>query len=320
MKTLGVVLLLPLLLGACDLFYDPAAPPFDDRIALMRTVDDIFGDLHGGVEMTVLDNGSRHFLLVHGRDRHGEERTVAFDSRLRVRMNRPHLWEIRNAYVDVNRNFVIDQTLFSGGDFSLLDDDVYSGAPPGFPAGGIATAAGTVIARVENSVLRAGPRYADDWSVSDNNEADTNVHPDPVDPNPLDGFEMRAAQHDSGRNRSGLVLWNSAISRMFVIEISAQLAEEMQAGGHAGSYVTDEAPHLVLSADQHSPLFYTRRGVVLLHDSGEHRVYDIGSGRRTASYDAGRSGDFAFAYSPDGKWVYWLDLSRRTLYKGRTWW
>ena len=314
MKALGVVLL-PLLLGACDLFHDSALPPFDDRIALTRTVDDIFGDLHSGAEMTLLDNGSRHFLLVRGRDRNGEERTVAFDSRLRVRMNRPPLWEIRNAYVDVNGDFVIDQTLFSGGDFSLLTNDVYGGTPPAFPAGGIATAAGTVIVRVQSSVLRAGQRYAGDWSVSDTEVRDTQVHPDPDN-----GFELRSAQHDSGRNRSGLVLWNSEISRMFVIEISAQLAEEMQAGTFAGSYVTDDAPHLILSTDEHSPLFYTRRGVVVLHDSGEHRVYDIGSGRRIASYDAAGSGDFSFAYSPDGDWVYWLDLSRLTLYKGRTWW
>ncbi|TVR30094.1 MAG: hypothetical protein EA404_13680 [Spirochaetaceae bacterium] len=325
MATVRALLLLPLLLllGACDLFYDPAAPPFDDRIVLMRTVDDIFGDLHSDVEMTVLDNGSRHFLLVHGRDRHGEERTVAFDSRLRVRMNRPHLWEVRHAYVDVNGDFVIDQTLFSGTDFSLLSDNVYSDPPPNFPAGGIATAAGTVIVRVENSVLRAGPLYGDDWNFSDIDSEyveDIDVHPGPVDPDPLNGFELRAAQHDSGRGRSGLVLWNSEISRTFVIEISAQLAVDMQAGDFAGSHVTDEAPYLVLSANKDSPVFYTRRGVVLLHDSGQHRVYKMDSGRRSASYDAGRSGEFAFAYSPDGDWLYWIDLSRRTLYKGRTWW
>ncbi|TVQ37907.1 MAG: hypothetical protein EA384_10485 [Spirochaetaceae bacterium] len=311
--------LLPLLLGACQLFIDPAAPPFDDRLVLTRLVDDIFGDLRDETEMTVLDNGSRHFLLVRGRDRHGQQRTVAFDSRLRVRMNRLHLWDQDSAFADLNGDFVVGHSLFSGSDFRLLSDNVYGDPPPEppeFPATGIQTAAGTVIVRVDSNVLQAGPLYAADWSV-----ISTEIRNIPLNADPAGGFEWRSARHDPGRGRSGLVLWNSEIKRTFVIEISAQAAAEMQDGSFpGGAHVTDELPHLIISTNEHSPVFYTRRGVVVLHDRREHRVYHRATGRRIATYEYGNGGDFSFAYSPDGKWVYSMDHSRRRLYKARTWW
>jgi|GEM_PF-4114509 len=307
------------LLGACELFYDPAAPPFDDRLMSTVMVDDVFGDLRrSDVEMTVLDNGSRRYLLVRGRDKGGGERTVAFDEDLKVRMSRSDVWDIRNAFVDVNGNFVVERMLFDRG-FSLEEEEIYDNPPDSERVTGVATPSGVVLLGVENHSLEAGPLYDSDWN-GPSGISSNDIHPD-ADANAREGFRLKAAQHDVGRARSGLVLWNDALSRVFVIEVSASLAVDMQDPGLAGgTFVTDEARYITVSARDYDPVFYTRRGVVVLRDKRDHEVFDIDSGERLDTYHVASNAEFAFAYSPDGRWVYTLDKSRLRLYKARTWW
>lgn len=325
---LTLILALTALLGGCQLFYDSAAPPFIDRLAATRTVDGFFGDLGASeADMHVLDNGSRHFLLLRAFDKSGVWRTVAFDGSLRVREQRTDLWELRNSFVDVNGDFVIGTFLFSGADFSFQGEQSYDR-----PNNHRVTALLTddlrlvVIAVSEddaqNAALRAGPAYDADW-IEVTGNAPFDIHPDdPITLNPLNGFELRAAQHDPGRGRSGLVLWNRTIGRFFVIELSSDLAARLADNTYTEEFLTDEAPHIILAQKDNTEIFYTRRGVVVIDrdDEKRHIVYSITSGNRIAEYRFDPRGDYSYAYSPDGRWVYSLDHRRGRLYKASTWW
>lgn len=305
----------------CELFYDSATPPFSDRMTVTTLVDDVFGDLRrSDVTMTVLMNDDQHHLVVRGRGKGGDERTAVFDKNLKMVMNRSGLWDISNAFVDSNGNFVIDRRLFDR-DFTLLSDEAYTDLPPGERVTGMATPSGVVLISVEDETIWGGPRYDEDWNFVDGTGPTENeIHPEAAENDtPLGGFGLLSSQHDTRRDRTGLVLWNQNIARVFVVEVSASLAEELADPGLA-EFLTDSAPYVVISARDYTPVFYTRRGIVVVRDHDEHAVLDLESGRVTDTYSIASSGDFAFAYSPDGRWVYTLDESRLRLYKARVWW
>ena len=316
------------LLAGCALLVDSAEPPFGDRVAVTRSVEDVFEGFDSGwFEMNVLDNGSRQFLVVFGIGPDGRERIVAFDSDLRRRLSRAELGEIRTAFVHVNGDFVIGDTQFDRRDFSLKEEAIdYSDPPPSPPRTGMATDAGVLtklrIPQPDTEQLETGPRYTDTWDMVAVIAVNP-LHPDPasadpLDPDPLPGFELRAAHHDPARNRSGLVLWNDVLSRFFVIELSGEFVDELVFGTFMGEFITDLTPYISVSAPHWASVFYTRRGVVVVDD--DHTVYRFPSGSRRGEYSRDWRGEFSYAYSPDGRWVYMLDRSRLRLYKAHTWW
>lgn len=325
-RLLAVLIALTSTFAGCELFQDPAAPPFVDRLAATRDVGSLFGDLRDfGVDLNVVDNGERSFLLVRGRGRDGRDRVIAFDESLRTRMTTNDLWDIDNAFVDAAGNFVIARSIFSGTDFSPVND-----APHGFMDDdrytGIVTAAGAAVAIVSlagDSQLQAGPSYDGDWQNVNDPGPTHDIHPDPAEPTALLGFDRMQARHDVSRGRSGLALWNWQLSRYVVVELSAVLVGDMQNGSLPADvdFLTEVAPHIIVGRREWDSVFYTRRGVVVVsEDEDRHTVYRMSDGSRIGEYQADYGGDYRFAYSPDGRWVYSLDLRRGRLYKARTWW
>ncbi|TVQ96530.1 MAG: hypothetical protein EA403_15960, partial [Spirochaetaceae bacterium] len=76
---------------------------------------------------------------------------------------------------------------------------------------------------------------------------------------------------------------------------------------------------LLPTQDRDDPVFYTRRGIVVVRRYGDHEVYSL-AGNRTASYRLDDRGDFDYAYSPDGRWVFVVDRQRGRLFRASTWW
>lgn len=320
----------------CDLlsFHDSAAPPFVDRLAITRDVGSLFGDLRDkgvGIEMNVVDNGERSFLLVRGPGRDNLPRVIAFDESLGTRATIDDLWDIRNAFVDAAGNFVVARSIFSGTDFSpigdaahgFMSDDRYTGILR--EAGG--AAAVVMLSIVGDIGLEAGPSYDAEWGTVSNLEEAYEIHPDPASglepPPPLSAFRRMHAGHDVSRGRSGLALWNEQLSRYLVLELSSALVGDMQDDSvpPAVSFLTEVAPHIFVGRRDWDSVFYTRRGVVVVSDDDEqHTVYRMSDGSRIGQYSADYGRDYLFAYSPDGRWVYSLDLRRGRLYKARTWW
>ncbi len=324
-----------LFLSGCELFVDPAAPPFDDRIALTRRIDDVFAlSPRGGVEMTVVDNGSGYFLLMRGPGRDGTDRVVAFDSSLRVRMNRTDLWAVPFAAPDANGDFVVGNVLFSGSTFAL--------ANPALPVPGdthAVVSSGLVngIITTEDPAytdLRMSRSFDDAWGNLDPPGELYPLFPDLVaDPDgliPLGGFELVAAQHDPGRDRSGVILWNQLRARHFVVVLArSAVADPLPTPLAPPQYfddIDDAYPNidetavvLLPTQERDQPVFYTRRGIVVVRRDGDHEVYSL-AGNRTASYRMDGRGDFDFAYAPDGRWMFFVDRQRGRLFRASTWW
>ncbi len=325
------LLLAVVILAGCSLLVDPAEPPFGDRIVATRSVESVLGDFNRhDLRMSVLDNGSRQYLLVHGAGPDGRRHTVVFADNLSRRLSRPDLWDVEIAFVHVNGDFVIGDAQFAGRDFSPVADPIEFGddpEPPPHPRTGIARPGDLLFVAVggdDRSELILGPAYSEDWtamaSPNPNDPPSVPIYPDPGsdpdDPGALGGFGLRAAHHDLGRGRSGLVFWNEELHRTIVIEISPELAGELI--DDPPDFVTDSAPTLVLSARDYHEVIYTRSGIVVIDQ--DHTLYDLSSGNRKAEYSRDWGGDFIYAYSPDGRWLYALDLQRYRLYKARTWW
>lgn len=319
-----------LLFGGCELFHDPALPPFSDRVVLTRSINDVFAlSTRTGVEMTVVDNGTSSFLLIRGPGRDGSERVVAFDTSLRIRMNRTDLWNIPFAAPDANGDIVIGNTLFSGSAFSVID--------PGLPVPGdfalVSSAADNALVSVTedagepvDSALRIEIVFQADWVTAGTADETYPIFPDPWADPPLSvalgGFELLSSQHDPGRDRSGVVLWNQVLARHFVVVLRRSAVTDPLPPPGPDDYLNDLEDATVVplpTQDRYQRVYYTRRGIVVVGYDGDHEVYSL-TGNRTARFRVNDRDDYEYAYAPDGEWMYIIDRTRGRLSRASTWW